>query len=175
MSLVLPPFRVPSTSAQALWNRWHSKDLEHLNALQRALLRTAQDSGGLAVHFHNMDDAASNDLHFAAVHSSEPDACIKDRGYCGNHNTQHTVQWLVTTVFTMAFVSTLFKATSFLSMGTHLYRFVQYVPTFVETPGRVVFRAGAPTRAETTFAETLQDYCRGLLIGVWECVLLFHI
>ena len=130
--------------------------------------------GGLDMYCHICADASASGLYFAAVHSSEPDACIKDRGYCGNHNTQHTVQWLVTTIFTMAFVSTLFKATSFLSMGTHLYRFVQYVPTFVETHGRVVFRAGAPTRAETTLAETLQDYCRGLLIGVVECALLFH-
>ena len=127
------------------------------------------------MHFHNSDDASSNDLYFAAVHSSEPDAWIKDRGYCGNHNTQHTVQWLVSTLFTMAFASTLFKATSFLCMGTHLYRFVQYVPTFVEKPGRVVFRAGAPTRAETTFAATLQAYCRGRHVGVGKCVLLFHI
>ena len=157
MSLILPPFQVPSASAKALWSRWHSQQLEQMNKFHHALLRTAQDSGGLAVHFHNCDDAASNDLYFAAVHSSEPEAWIRDRGYCGNHNTQHTVQWLATTVFTMAFISTLFKTTSLLAMGTHLYRFVLYVPTFVQEPDRVVFKAGVPSLEETTFAATLQD------------------
>ena len=157
MSMILPPFHLPSSSARALWSRWYSKQLEQMNKFHQALLRTAQNSGGLTVHFHNCDDAASNDLFFAAVHSSEPDAWIRDRGYCGNHNTQHSVQWLVTTVFTMAFISTLFKTTTFLAMGTHLYRIVLYVPTFVQQPDRVVFKAGVPSLEETTFAATLQD------------------
>ena len=157
MSLILPPFNIPSSSARALWGRWHSKPMGQMNNFHRALLRTAQNSGGLAVHFHNCDDASSNDLFFAAEHSSEPDAWIRDRGYCGNHNTQHTVQWLVTTVFTMTFISTLFRTTTFLAMGTHIYRFVLHVPAFVQQPDRVVFKTGIPSPEETTYAATIQD------------------
>ena len=129
--------------ASALWNRFVDlPTLEPLRIFVFCVHLINHESGGLAVNFHNNDDASFNDLYHVLVCETGPSHEANDRGLCMNHTGQKTLVWLVTDVFTMGWMSQVYNLVSYLRMGNNMTQLKDYALTLFRERQNLSIRSG---------------------------------
>ena len=158
LEFIPPPFKLASPGARNLWSVLrHHPTMEKLIDFKRALLQRARFGADV---FHS-DDASGNDLLHAADTADE-----RSRGHrwgimrnlCLDHKAHHCLLVPVAGVFSLKYVSSLFRCSVFFGMSTYQLRCVFSLPTVLRADGRVQVTREPVPRSDRSYAEQLTDF-----------------